>query len=523
MQNLIEPVRRLAEQIAAQLKELQESQEFPVDDPGAVAAFVGQIPLFLDFGRQAEVYSLCEEILDQLDSREQESIPPVRHSHAHLRLFCQVQIAHMDCLRKKRLDEHGRLYALLLAGTDGHWQAHGHFGAGALSLFEGELETALLHFSQAHRLFTTAHDTLYALKALIRKISILRLLERYDDADNACRKGISLACAKGARAAAALVYAHALLGSSAAERDDLRTALRVLKESARLAKAMPPCMASSFAMLQYGNVLARLGRHEEALPWLLTAEKIQRIQDPVGRAATLFKLARSFRALHRWPEARAHIELALAHRMTHLDPEDLRDVSSEALEIFLGCHDPEAACQLVERVRERGNTELPAEFQERIAAWHQEWHPLAAAPALPGREFFIDREARTLAVKTETSPLREHAFRSHGATWQCLAFLVTQWQTGRTSIPASELIHVLAGADAKHKSHVQRLRRALQPLLNQGLITLAPEGQVCIAEGGAVHGRGFFTAPAPGAASDPLLPTSGHGTGNPVSLHPSPR
>lgn len=455
----------------------------------------------VDLGYQADVYEICEDLLAGFGLATSDEVlshvrgQPVRLNAHHMcsgafALFCQTMLSHMDTLRRLRTREHERFFHFLTETGDPFFQGHGRTGLGAIELCEGRLETALERFTFAEAEFAACGKGVLALKARVRRISVLRLLLRYEDAERECLELVARARVAGVQAVSPLMYSLALAGSNSAECGRVREALRRLHECAKLARILPPSASTAFAMLQYGNALSKTGRHAEALRWLEGAERIQRTEDLVGHAATLFKLGQSYRMAGLLSEARAAITRAMESRMANVDPEDLQDMSLEAMQIFLESFQLDSAVRVVALVEEFGREKhldvepLLEKLHQEIQMWKARWRLAGVVgPEGSGRRLFVDFRRRMvhLVLPENTCELR---LRKHAGTWNCLSSFLEGVRVGQADFRRESLLEEEAPLVSR-RIRFQRLRRSLAPLLSANIVRCDPddEGRLLLAEG----------------------------------------
>lgn len=465
MLDLIEPLRQHVAHGESLAKRLLSVEPLPFEDAGWCKEVRASLPLFLDLGMQAQVYEVCEGLVQQPASQQP--------AQALLVQDARIFLAHLDSLRKRALPDCRVVFLAQLSAAQAWLQAHGHFGMGLLQVFAGDLEDALLHFQKAHERFLADGEEVFALKARIREVSALRLLTRYPASTAVCEDVLRRALDIGVAAFSPLMCAMSSLGSDAAEQGRFAEALRHLRECARLARVLPRTPATAFSMLQYGNALARVGRHSEAVGWLERADDIQRVLDPIARPATLFKLAQSFRELGRLSEARQAILLGLGSRLAGIDPEDFFDVQVEAMKVFLACHDEARAESLLAEARARvdgarlpRDRELPAILAGMLETWRMEWESISQTPA--GAGFLaVDFHTRKVLWCSADGELRDASPRSDAGAWVCLA-LLAECPAG---VPRERILEEFCRREPEEERRnlLRRIRRAKNLLSENGL------------------------------------------------------
>lgn len=397
--------------------------------------FKETISQLIDFGRDAEAYEICE----QLDVES-----PSLQKLTNEGIAC-IYRRHLDLLRKKDIQKSQDFFKAAQKSPVCFYRAQAFSAAGVLSLFAGEYLDALEQFEHAQREFFGEFD-IDCLKMEVRAVMVLRILEKYDEANERCQLLLQRALKFGARAITPLIFCYATLGSNCFESGKKYEALRYLRVAAKLSKEVLPSSSAAFAMFQYGNVLLKIHSPNDARTWLERAFQIQRVCDPLAGVATRLVLVECYRKLKLWNNA---IELARGlaqNRLLRVDPAAIGEAAGEIIRTGLGCHDDELIAQGLAIAGELEPQHIPERerLKEEVEKFRDYWR---AASVMVAREkqkkiFYVDFKNQ-VGVRKSTEGNESFSLRKDSGVAKILRFLFLARQRGQIYLKKEELIACL--------------------------------------------------------------------------------
>jgi tetratricopeptide (TPR) repeat protein len=463
------------------------------------------LPLILDFGKVTQGYELCEFLISRWQnvSLFQQSVSPTAplHSPSMAFLFCRIYKCHIDISRKKELASHRRFVESLRDSPHAWLRAQAFSALGFLDVLEGKNRESLPSFEEAIQLFEMQGDTVGILKVRIRKIYALFYLWENEKALEEAKEVLERALKTGVAAVSPILAAYGAIGHNYMDAGRHSDGLRSLREAAKISKLMAPSHAGAFAIYQYGYALCRTGRHKEAIVWLDSAEKMQRMFDPVMRHGTLTVLLNALRLSGDLSRAVTLSKELISDRLLNIHIEDQLEAYEEAIQVELARHCLEGAQQLLQNfmgwcdrnsVSELDKETFRAKLDTHIQSYIQHWtdaHVLlplgSVGQKMPNSSLrvFIDFENRSvmaLGGRHSDGVAEIKLTKDSGIGYIFWLLYEARDKQAQNGVGKDQILEKLSteSPDTHADSIQRRFRRALSVCLENGLLEeVRHEGQ----------------------------------------------
>lgn len=500
MFDLIAAVEQMNNQNAAVPERLKILANSPQSEE-TIAQVLADLIHLVDWGQPGVAYEYAEIFEKKwrtlvVAKGEISSSLPRYHPVVALQI-CRMYIIHWDLARGRCLAQaQPQLEALVANPLNDFIHAHALSALGFLAFLQQKNTLAKDRFNQARELFLADGDLVDALKMQVREIMVLRFEDQQEEAFQRAEMLLAESLPHGVAAISPILLAYSILGQASLALGRRFEALRYLKESARLARVMPPSNASAYAMFQYGRALQEHGKHEEAVRWLEKAATVQRVSDPVAHFATLIHLVRSHRLSENWSDARTTARALINQRITDNDAQAAREMFAEVHRVFLETLDFARAGRVVERAAEWSRLQeeseensaliarLSDETNTQVATWECACSRIPACSELTVNDqtpiLFMDLVDERIVFHQVCGSLALLRIDSNSAMSALLVDLFQALLRGEAGIHRGEIINRMANSSpgVQEKSLRKKLLRIMDPLTNAGILVEESTGVI---------------------------------------------